>query len=184
MNADQIERRAAAELAQWLHIAGAAGVGKVRTNYDAIEAILLRVADGSIAREAAQTAKAEEQAYMEHEADDLRRIHEAGCKRAYELMGIEDDGEYRWKWVALGISNLIDERNKAREAAGSAMDDGDKAALTDQERQAIEGVKHFLNTVNPLLDHNFEAEIVVDAGMVADLATVLAMVEGRDGNSR
>ncbi|VWD40263.1 hypothetical protein BLA17378_07990 [Burkholderia aenigmatica] len=48
------------------------------------------------------------------ERDELRELHTAGCREAYSKMGIEDDGEYRWKWVLLGISNLVGETAKLR----------------------------------------------------------------------
>lgn len=57
-----------------------------------------------------------DKAIAQSERDELRSMHTAGCQRAYEYMGIEDDGEYRWKWVLLGIAQLADEVSDLRSA--------------------------------------------------------------------
>lgn len=41
------------------------------------------------------------------ERDELRSLHDAGIKEAYRICGVEDDGEYRWKWVLLELSTLV-----------------------------------------------------------------------------
>jgi hypothetical protein len=55
-------------------------------------------------------------AALTFERDELRELHTDGCRQAYQYMGIEDDGEYRWKWVLLGISQLADEASGLRAA--------------------------------------------------------------------
>lgn len=54
-----------------------------------------------------------ENEYFKSERDALDESRIAFVKEAYKLLNIEDDGEYRWKWVLLGIHNLKTERNKA-----------------------------------------------------------------------
>jgi hypothetical protein len=39
--------------------------------------------------------------------------HDAGFKEAYKILGIEDDGEYRWKWLLLELSSLMRDHNRA-----------------------------------------------------------------------
>ena len=42
------------------------------------------------------------------EVKELRSLHDAGIKEAYRICGVEDDGEYRWKWVLLELSSRVD----------------------------------------------------------------------------
>ena len=42
-----------------------------------------------------------------NETKELRSLHDAGIKEVYRLCGVEDDGEYRWKWVLLELSSRI-----------------------------------------------------------------------------
>lgn len=35
-------------------------------------------------------------------------VHEAGFREAYKMLGIEDDGEYRWKWLLLKLADFTD----------------------------------------------------------------------------
>lgn len=43
---------------------------------------------------------------MSQWAEDAEGIRCAGFKEAYRKLGIEDDGEYRWKWLLLEIGDL------------------------------------------------------------------------------
>ncbi len=43
---------------------------------------------------------------VKHDLQMIRDGNENVIREAYKLLGIEDDGELRWKWVMLGISNL------------------------------------------------------------------------------
>lgn len=52
-----------------------------------------------------------ENEYLKSEWDALDESRIAFVKEAYKLLGIEDDGEYRWKWVLLGIHSLKEERD-------------------------------------------------------------------------
>lgn len=38
--------------------------------------------------------------------EEMISIRDAGFKEAYEILGIEDDGEYRWKWLLLELRRL------------------------------------------------------------------------------
>lgn len=44
---------------------------------------------------------------FKNERDELRELHNAGIKEAYRICGIEDDGEYRWKWVLLEFNSMV-----------------------------------------------------------------------------
>ncbi|CAG9259489.1 hypothetical protein BDI4_600036 [Burkholderia diffusa] len=95
------------------------------------------------------------------ECDELRDLHAAGCREAYSKMGIEDDGEYRWKWVLLGISGLVGDVKKFRaelEAAAADKRDyldtfvqvlnvigySEEFAEANPDLKVSEGVKLFL----------------------------------------
>lgn len=60
-------------------------------------------------------------AIARNERDDLRRLHIAGCREAYKICGVEDDGEYRWKWVLLELARL------KRQSTGAASEPQRKA---------------------------------------------------------
>ena len=38
---------------------------------------------------------------------DMCRTRDAGFQEAYRILGIEDDGEYRWKWLLLELDSLM-----------------------------------------------------------------------------
>lgn len=52
---------------------------------------------------------------LEAELQSIRSINEGGFREAYEYLGIEDDGEYRWKWLLLELSNVKELRAMLRE---------------------------------------------------------------------
>lgn len=56
--------------------------------------------------EAALTSPSDQIATLTHCLEESRTLHVAGMREAYRLLGIEDDGEYRWKWLLLELSKV------------------------------------------------------------------------------
>lgn len=47
---------------------------------------------------------------------DLQALHVAGFCQMQTILGAEDTGEYRWKWLTMEALEVVEERDKLRAA--------------------------------------------------------------------
>lgn len=82
------------------------------------------------------------------ERDQLRGLHDTGIKEAYRICGVEDDGEYRWKWVLLELATLKAEKEKADQIIKDLS--SDRMLYKDMAERAEETKKFILSEYNKL----------------------------------
>jgi len=96
------------------------------------------------------------------EVKELRSLHDAGIKEAYRICGVEDDGEYRWKWVLLELSSRIN-RIKELEKDKSDLSGISVAAI----RKRIEAESSLKETESER--EHFSKELIAERMRVVEL---------------
>ena len=96
------------------------------------------------------------------EIKELRSLHDAGIKEAYRICGVEDDGEYRWKWVLLELSSRVN-RIKELEKDKSDLSGISVAAI----RKRIEAESSLKETESER--EHFSKELIAERMRVVEL---------------